>query len=333
MVSMNEIRVLGSTMEFMGKHLKVIEGGFGEGKRVITDNMIAIIHSMETKNIRSRIKNNLSRFKVGIDIIDLKGAYDTSTLENLGYSKQAITQSENLYLLSERGYGKLIKIMDSDLAWDIYDNLLDEYFTMREIIQSEEEMLKKLYPSVPEDFIKLSAHNIREVASLKLENKKKDVIITKTKEEVKHKAKMIDDLTTDMDTPLICKTVTDYVNILVHKKNEPHPVIYNKIYELLGRRLSKDIKYGRSKYNEAQRKLVLDNIAKNKELGLKGENRKFPFKMADAKANLSILEYIVDILGEGHLLIETIAKMAEVGVDEVIEKYNYYKTVDMTDVM
>ena len=79
--------------------------------------------------------------------------------------------------------------------------------------------------------------------------------------------------------------------------------------------------------------MVLDNIAKNKELGLKGENRKFPFKMSDAKANLSILEYIVDVLGEGHLLIETIAKMAEVGVDEVIEKYNYYKTVDMTDVI
>ncbi len=329
----NEIRVLGNTMEFMGKQLKVIEGGFGEGKRVLTDGMVAMIHSMETKNIRSRIKSNLTRFKVGIDIIDLKGAYDTSTLENLGYSKQAITQSENLYLLSERGYGKLIKIMDSDLAWDIYDNLLDEYFTMREIIQSEEEMLKKLYPSVPEDFIKLSAHNIREVANLKLENKKKDSIIIKTKEEVKTKAKMIDDLTTDMDTPLICKTVTDYVNILVHKKNEPHPVIYNKVYDVLGRRLSKDVKYGRAKYNESQRKLVLDNISKNKELGLKGEDRKFPFKMADAKANLSILEYIVDVLGEGHLLIETIAKMAEVGVDEVIEKYNYYKTVDMTDVM
>ena len=333
MVSMNEIRVLGNTMEFMGKQLKVIEGGFGEGKRVLTAHQIAEIHSMEVKEINRLTYENLDEFEDGVDILNLLKLGTTHSEINMLFNVNLPNNTKNFYIYSEQGYMALVGLMRNDDAREIRKKIRREYFTMREIIQSEEEMLKKLYPSVPEDFIKLSAHNIREVANLKLENKKKDVIITKTKEEVKHKAKMIDDLTTDMDTPLICKTVTDYVNILVHKKNEPHPVVYNNIYAVLTRRLNKDVKYGRSKYNESQRKLVLDNIAKNKELGLKGEDRKFPFKMADAKANLSILEYIVDILGEGHLLIETIAKMAEVGVDEVIEKYNYYKTVDMTDVM
>ena len=166
-----------------------------------------------------------------------------------------------------------------------------------------------------------------------LEIKKKEEIIVKTKEEVKHKVKVIDDLTKDMDTALICKTVTDYINILAYKKDEPHAKIYTKIYDVLGRRLNKDIKYGKEKYIASQRKLVIDNIAKNKELGLKGEYRKFPFKMKDAKVEMSILEYIVDILGEGHLLIETIAKLAEVGVDDVIEKYNYYKSTNVDDLL
>lgn len=42
-------------------------------------------------------------------------------LQNLGYAKQSITQAEHIYLLSERGYAKLVKIMDTDLAWEIHD--------------------------------------------------------------------------------------------------------------------------------------------------------------------------------------------------------------------
>ena len=34
--------------------------------------------------------------------------------------------------MSERGYAKLIKIMDTDLALEVHDKLIDEYFQMRE---------------------------------------------------------------------------------------------------------------------------------------------------------------------------------------------------------
>ena len=43
-----------------------------------------------------------------------------------------VSKAEHIYLLSERGYAKLIKIMDTDLAWEIHDKLIDEYFTMRQ---------------------------------------------------------------------------------------------------------------------------------------------------------------------------------------------------------
>lgn len=43
-----------------------------------------------------------------------------------------ISKADHIYLLSERGYAKLIKIMDTDLAWEVHDKLIDEYFQLRE---------------------------------------------------------------------------------------------------------------------------------------------------------------------------------------------------------
>lgn len=99
---------------------------------------------MRDGDVRRRVTDHIKRFKEGIDYIDLQRVHDTQTLIGLGYSKQSITQAKNIYLLSERGYAKLIKIMDTDLAWEIHDKLIDEYFAMREIINSDEQLKPKL---------------------------------------------------------------------------------------------------------------------------------------------------------------------------------------------
>lgn len=133
----NEILVIGKQV-FMGKEIPVIEGGFGKGKKCICDKTIAEIHRMKTFHVRELLNNNIKRFKENIDFIDLKqriGVGDIlELLQELGYAKQSITQAAHIYLLSERGYAKLIKIMDTDLAWEIHDKLINEYFTMRDNI-------------------------------------------------------------------------------------------------------------------------------------------------------------------------------------------------------
>lgn len=134
----NKLKVSG-TQSFMGIDIPIIEGGFGVDCKVITDKTISEIHEMRNNNIRSRITDNIKRFKENIDYIDIKRACDVSTLLELGYAKQSITQAENIYLLSERGYAKLIKIMDSDKAWEVHDKLIDEYFTMRKVINSDKQ--------------------------------------------------------------------------------------------------------------------------------------------------------------------------------------------------
>ncbi len=142
---MSELKVIGN-QNFMEKEISVVLGGFGEGKKCMSDKTIAEIHNIQTKHVRERITQNINRFKETIDFIDFKqrvGEIGTlELLQNIGYSKQSITQAEHIYILSERGYAKLIKIMDTDLACEIHDKLIDEYFELREMkMPSGEELL------------------------------------------------------------------------------------------------------------------------------------------------------------------------------------------------
>lgn len=131
---MNEIKIAGR-QNFMGFDIPVVLGGFGEGKKCVSDKTIAEIHSQPVFEIRRRIGDNIKRFSEGIDFIDMKQRMAlTHTLEfllSLGYAKQSIIQAEHIYILSERGYAKLIKIMDTDKAWEVHDKLIHEYFALR----------------------------------------------------------------------------------------------------------------------------------------------------------------------------------------------------------
>lgn len=136
---MNDLKVLGQEkvgdFKFTG-----IEGGFGESKKSMLIKDIAEIHNRPVKVINQAINMNRKRFKYGIDILDLKQESGSIKLTEF-FTKQQIANFKNIYLLSERGYSKLLKILEDDTAWDIYDQLVDNYFTMRQSIQSENKAL------------------------------------------------------------------------------------------------------------------------------------------------------------------------------------------------
>ena len=122
-------------IEFTG-----IEGGFGDDKKAMLVKDIAKIHNRPIKAINQAINMNRKRFKDGIDLLDLKFQSGSIKLTEL-FSKQQIANYNNIYLLSERGYDKLLKILDDDKAWDIYDKLVDNYFNMRVAIKNNEPSL------------------------------------------------------------------------------------------------------------------------------------------------------------------------------------------------
>lgn len=139
---MNELKVIGKQkvgeIQFTG-----IEGGFGENKKAMLVKDIAAIHGQPIKQINRRINENKKRFHDGVDIIDLKtGALNEPVLNQL-FTKAQVGNSNNLYMLSERGYSKLLKILEDDTAWELYDKLVDGYFAMRQSIkENAPELLK-----------------------------------------------------------------------------------------------------------------------------------------------------------------------------------------------
>lgn len=170
---MNELRVSGS-QKFMGKEIPVVAGGFGKKKKCVSDKTVAEIHGITVSDVRKAMGRNIKRFKDGTDYIDLKvvvqdddrlnsSSCGDDLLTSMGYSKQQIIQAEHIYILSERGYAKLIKIMDSDLAWEIHDKLMDEYFQMR----AERQALENLSPE-----LQLFSRMFEAVAKQELEQKR-----------------------------------------------------------------------------------------------------------------------------------------------------------------
>lgn len=137
---MEVLKVIGQEkigkIEFTG-----IEGGFGQGKKAMLVRDVAKIHSRSIREINELINRNRKRFKDGIDILDLKQIVPNDLFSEYGFTKAQWGNAKHIYLLSERGYAKLLKILDDDKAWDIYDELVDNYFNMRVAIKENKPSL------------------------------------------------------------------------------------------------------------------------------------------------------------------------------------------------
>lgn len=137
---MNELKVNG-TQKFMGIDIPIVEGGFGKDQKVILAKTIAEIHNQPLKKINQLIKDNIEEFEIGVDLLDLKSGYLESTEFLKGImNKQSISNSTNIYLLSEQGYMLLVGFMKTEKAKEIRKKLRREYFAMRKVINSTEQL-------------------------------------------------------------------------------------------------------------------------------------------------------------------------------------------------
>lgn len=145
----NKLQIKG-IQEFLGINIPVIHGGFGEDQKVILAKTVAEIHEMRVDKVNDLIRNNIEEFEIGVDLLDLKvNLGEVYNFEELGFTKMQVAKAKNIYLLSEQGYMTLVMLMRTDKAKEIRKQLRREYFSMREIINSNEQLkaqlLLKLY--------------------------------------------------------------------------------------------------------------------------------------------------------------------------------------------
>ena len=119
-----------------------IFGEFGENQKSALVKEIANVHGVELKHLNEKINRNIKRFRFGIDIVDLKGTESEVVLcDHEIYTQNSLNRSNNIYLFSRKGYLKLVGIMEDDLAYDIQDQMIDEYFELKELEITKEDKL------------------------------------------------------------------------------------------------------------------------------------------------------------------------------------------------
>lgn len=133
MINTEEIRVNG-TQNFMGIEIPVVEGGFGEGQKVILAKTLADIHGVRLNDVQDLIQNNIEEFEIGVDLLDL--CDDNFKTDAVGLGFITSNRQKHCYVLSEQGYMLLVGFMKTDRAKEIRKNLRREYFSMREAINN-----------------------------------------------------------------------------------------------------------------------------------------------------------------------------------------------------
>lgn len=145
---MNGLKING-TQTFMGINIPIIEGGFGENCRVVSANTISQIHTSQLKEINQSINRLIKRNRL-VENIDYINMFSNENLKVTASDLGLITSNgqKQCFILSERGYTKLIKYMDDDLSWDVMDKFIDKYFAMRQVIDSNDQLKAKLLLSI-----------------------------------------------------------------------------------------------------------------------------------------------------------------------------------------
>lgn len=112
-------------------NLKVIEN---KGERVLTTEQLAQVYGVEEVRIRQGFSRNQERFEegkhyyrlIGEELKEFKAKYLKDT--NLKFVSE-------LLLWTERGANRYCKILDTDKAWEQFDNLEETYFRTKETKQ------------------------------------------------------------------------------------------------------------------------------------------------------------------------------------------------------
>jgi len=217
---MNEVITLKGLTEVDGMKFHDIEGGFGTGKKAMLAKDIAAVHGRDLFKINEDINRNRVRFKDGVDVIDLQDTNFVIHLRDNGImSQNAINRAKNIYLVSERGYAKLLKILEDEIAWEQYEKLVDGYFNLRAAGGNP-------VPRTFSEALRLAADLAEQNETLQAEYGKQAQLIG----ELQPKADYVDYILSSTGTVTISQIAADYgisaqaLNKILHAEHIQHKV-------------------------------------------------------------------------------------------------------------
>ena len=110
--------------------MKIIPIEFS-GQRVLLTEQLARVYKTDVNNIQANFKRNQRHFEEGKHYFKLEGL-DLKEFKNQPTINQLVSRhTSQLYLWTERGANRHCKILDTDKAWEQFDNLEDTYFKVK----------------------------------------------------------------------------------------------------------------------------------------------------------------------------------------------------------
>lgn len=113
------------------------------GVRVLTTEQLAQAYECEPQQIKQNFNNNKDHFKEGKHFFKLMGDALRDFKESLGESKNSTTLkfTSILYLWTRRGASRHCKMLGTEKAWEMYDNLEENYFNPQQKKMTAAEIL------------------------------------------------------------------------------------------------------------------------------------------------------------------------------------------------
>ncbi|MEI2368284.1 ORF6N domain-containing protein [Niallia circulans] len=101
------------------------------GKRVLTTAQLAGAYGTEPRIINNNFGRNISRYKAEKHYFLLEGT-DLKEFKRNHQFDESLNRVNKLYLWTEKGAWLHAKSLNTDRAWDAYEMLVDEYYTIQE---------------------------------------------------------------------------------------------------------------------------------------------------------------------------------------------------------
>lgn len=108
------------------------------GQKVITTAQLAAVYETDVNNVQANFGRNQERFKEGVHYFLLKGQELREFKDYLTDSQLVAKNAPLLYLWTHRGASRHCKILDTEKAWEQFDNLEEAYFNPQPSINMDD---------------------------------------------------------------------------------------------------------------------------------------------------------------------------------------------------
>lgn len=252
-IAQTEIEITG-VQEFLGKEIPVIEGGFGEGEKVVLAKTIAEIHEQPLFKINELINNNIDEFEEGIDILNLKDGGNFEILaKDLGFITS--NRQEYCYILSEQGYFTLVSLMRTEKAKELRKKFRREYFSMRKQIKEQK-------PTCIEDVLITSLQEMKMLKQQLNQINNNALRANKLAIEAKEEAGKIKEVVSLDATSWRSETQTLIAKIARNQGGFEHiNLLKSESYELLNKRFGVNLEI---RLTNKKRRMALEGVSKSK---------------------------------------------------------------------